>query len=417
MNRRTFLSGAAAASALLPFAGALRSLASALPGSTQASIWIYLWDLADAGYDAPLQALKQAGLTSISLATAYHAGKFLSPHNPRRKVVFLEDGTVYFQPRRELYGKITPLVNSLVAEGHSLESARASAEKHGLSTRSWVVCCHNTPIGSAHPEVTTRTALGDRLLHNLCPSNPEVRAYLRALVRDLSTRGVEVIELEAMQFQGYSHGFHHEREGIPLPGLVRFMLGFCFCDACARHAKEARVDLEGFRAHVEETLTDYFADPRPEEPRFLSMETLPQQIFPAIQRWRRSVITSLAAELMEAAGAQGPRLRPLVSVDQSARILGAVDPAGIAGVTGGILVPGYIKDGMTLRAMLAPMLLMLSKAETTIGLQVGLPESGSKADFLGRMKACRELGITSFNFYNYGFIPLSHLAWIGEALG
>jgi hypothetical protein len=32
------------------------------------------------------------------------------------------------------------------------------------------------------------------------------------------------------------------------------------------------------------------------------------------------------------------------------------------------------------------------------------------------MKTAREMGITSFNFYNYGFIPLINLEWIAEAL-
>jgi len=416
MNRRTFLSRTAAATTLLPLAGTFGSVAAEPMMAARASMWIYLWDLADEGYDTPLQTLKDHRLTSISLATAYHAGKFLAPHNPRRKVVFLEDGTVYFKPKGELYGRITPAVNSMVGEGHSLETARARAEKHGLTTRSWVVCCHNTLIGTAHPGVTTRNAFGDRLLHNLCPSNGDVRAYLRALVKDLSTRGIEVIELEAMQFQGYAHGFHHEREGIPLPTLVRFLLGFCFCDACAARARGAGIDLEPFRKYAAGTLSDYFADPRPEESRFMSIETLPAELFPDIQRWRRSVITSLTAELMEAAGPDGPRLRPLVSADQGARIFSAVDPAGIAAATGGILIPGYIRDGVTLRGTLAPMLVMLTKSETTIGLQVGLPESGGKGDFLGRMKACREMGITSYNFYNYGLIPLSYLEWIGEAL-
>jgi len=45
-----------------------------------------------------------------------------------------------------------------------------------------------------------------------------------------------------------------------------------------------------------------------------------------------------------------------------------------------------------------------------------LPESGGKAEFLDRMKTARAMGITSFNFYNYGFIPLKNLEWIAESL-
>ncbi|MCK5573935.1 MAG: hypothetical protein KAJ12_14290 [Bacteroidetes bacterium] len=44
--------------------------------------------------------LRENGLTSVSLASSYHAGKFLAPRNPRRKVVFLQDGTIYFESLR-----------------------------------------------------------------------------------------------------------------------------------------------------------------------------------------------------------------------------------------------------------------------------------------------------------------------------
>jgi len=47
---------------------------------------------------------------------------------------------------------------------------------------------------------------------------------------------------------------------------------------------------------------------------------------------------------------------------------------------------------------------------------VGLPESGGKNEFVDRTRAARELGITSFNFYNYGLIPLENLGWIRESL-
>ena len=81
-------------------------------------MWAYLWDIVDEGYDNVFQILRDNGLTSISLATAYHAGKFLAPHNPNRKVVFLEDGTIYFNPKLSLYGRMRPIVNPLVREGH-----------------------------------------------------------------------------------------------------------------------------------------------------------------------------------------------------------------------------------------------------------------------------------------------------------
>ena len=63
------------------------------------SMWTYAWDILDLGYDGALGELRdRAGLNSVSLASSYHAGRFLQPRSPKRKVYFPEDGTIYFHP-------------------------------------------------------------------------------------------------------------------------------------------------------------------------------------------------------------------------------------------------------------------------------------------------------------------------------
>lgn len=101
------------------------------PPDYSASMWTYLWDLVDEGYEQVFRNLSENRLTCLSLATAYHAGKFLAPHNPKRKMVFPEDGTVYFNPKHNLYGKIHPKANSLVLAGHGLERVKKVADKWG----------------------------------------------------------------------------------------------------------------------------------------------------------------------------------------------------------------------------------------------------------------------------------------------
>ena len=61
------------------------------------SVWAYPWDLHDIGLDTALDRISQAGGNCVSLATSYHAGRFLQPGNPRRKVYFPQDGTVYYR--------------------------------------------------------------------------------------------------------------------------------------------------------------------------------------------------------------------------------------------------------------------------------------------------------------------------------
>jgi hypothetical protein len=106
----------------------------------------------------------------------------------------------------------------------------------------------------------------------------------------------------------------------------------------------------------------------------------------------------------------------MMSVDPVAQKLVSVAPAASAQITGGILALGYMKDGNTLREPLSNLLRVLSGKDLTLGFQVGLPESGGKTEFLDRMKVAMDLGVTRFNFYNYGLIPLRNLAWIAQAL-
>jgi hypothetical protein len=379
-------------------------------------MWLYLWDLVDEGYGLVLTRLKDHGLTSVSLATSYHAGRFLAPHNPARKVVFLEDGTVYFKAANHLYGRITPIENSLVKEGHGLQRLRKAADEAGMETRAWVVCCHNTALGTRHQDCIVQNAFGDRMLHSLCPANRHVRSYLRTLVRDVAATGVSRVELEAFAFPDYGHGFHHERDGIPLTDAVRLLLSLCFCPACIEQATAAGVAAESLRTSIRQMLERYFSAPDGDPGPLTSIEALTTDTLSTFLQWRISCITELVQELVSAPYPLGTMIRPIVSLDPSARRAAGVDIASIAGVTGGVLVPGYVRDGERLRGLLRTLLPELQGSEVTVGLQVGLPESGGREEFLGRLFAAREAGITSFNFYNYGLISLDRLEWVRDGL-
>jgi hypothetical protein len=50
------------------------------------SMWTYAWDILDLGFDRVTSELRdRAGMNSVSLATSYHAGRFLQPRSPVRK--------------------------------------------------------------------------------------------------------------------------------------------------------------------------------------------------------------------------------------------------------------------------------------------------------------------------------------------
>lgn len=165
------------------------------------SMWTYPWDIQDQGLAALAADLRgRAGLNTVSLATSYHAGRFLQPRSPQQKAYFPEDGTVYFRADESLWQDklIRPLMAGNVTErGDMLEALTKGREATGLKVSCWTVCLHNSRLGMLHPDHVTRNAFGNPNYYNLCPSSPAARDYAVTLVRDITTNyRPDMVELE-----------------------------------------------------------------------------------------------------------------------------------------------------------------------------------------------------------------------------
>ena len=63
------------------------------------SIFAFATDLADEGVEAVLDNVQhRGGLGGVTVAAAYHEGRDVFPHNPVRKVRFLESGAIFSSP-------------------------------------------------------------------------------------------------------------------------------------------------------------------------------------------------------------------------------------------------------------------------------------------------------------------------------
>ena len=87
----------------------------------------------------------RGGLGGITMAAAYHHGRDIFPHNPIRKVHFLEGGAVFFQPDRSRYEKagLEPVVSKLARQSDVLVDLCLEGAKRGLRVRAWTVFLHN----------------------------------------------------------------------------------------------------------------------------------------------------------------------------------------------------------------------------------------------------------------------------------
>ncbi|MCR8722722.1 hypothetical protein [Frigidibacter sp. ROC022] len=388
---------------------------------TEVSVWAYPWDLHDIGADAAATALQAQGANTISMATSYHAGRFLQPGNPKRRIWFPQDGTVYYSVDESRWAdaEIKPLQADIVAsEGDYLAKLVARRDAGGPGVSCWTVCLHNTRLGMAHPDHVMRTAQGDAHLYALCPSSPAARAYVTGMAAEISERyRPDRIELESPDFMGFDHGFHHEKDGLGLLPEDRFLLGVCFCDHCMARARSAGVPADAARDKVKGLLDAAFARELP-EPQFPDFPDRALESFRSIPElhayllWRSEPVTSLIAEIR---AATHPDTRVLV-IDFAGSWWGGVDLAQVAPQCDGVLYCIYTVPAEEIAPRLDEVRRVIGPDKTLIaGLHLFHPDVAGAADLRGRVRAAADTA-DGFNFYNLGLVPARRLNWIGAAL-
>ncbi len=384
------------------------------------SIWAYPWDLQDD--PGGVAAIAATGADAISLATSYHAGRFLQPGNPRRRVVFPEDGTVYYRPDPALWtdAEIVPQMARIVAaEGDWLDRIARGREAGGPALSCWTVCLHNLRLGMAHPAHALRNAFGDPAPYGLCPSSPAAQDYVAGMVAEITHRyRPERMELESPSFMGFDHGFHHEKDGMGLLAEDRFLLGLCFCRHCVDASTGAGVDADAARHAVTGLLAAAFARELPEArfPAFAGAGLSAFDGIPALAdflRWRSTPVTALVARCREAAH---PDTQVLL-IDAEASWWDGVDRRAAAAACDGLLYCAYDTPADRLGAELATARDALDTGATLVaGLSLFHPMVANGCDLKARADAAFTVA-DGLNFYNFGLVPAARLNWVRRALG
>jgi hypothetical protein len=378
------------------------------------SIFCFATDLADEGIDTVLDNVEhRGGLGGITVAAAYHEGRDVFPHNPVRRVRFLESGAVFFPPGPAL--RATRLQPPVSEAAHILPEVITAAGRRGLAVRAWTVFLHNGALAAAHPECAPANAFGDRYVTELCPANPDARAYARALAADIAALGVAGICSEALHYLGLEHGYAHERYFVPLGARVRHLLGLCFCEHCLAAARAAGVDGEAVRRDARDAIEHAFAseDPGGEPER------------DEYARVREQVVTSLIAEVVEAAGET-----PLEFIELSGAVKGyangrpsgdpsptiawqlGVDVPAVAAACDGIEAMGYAAD----RAWVERDLETYGGDAVSVIFRPSTPDCDSAEELRAKVDLARDRGLRRVDFYHYGLMRLDALDWIREAL-
>jgi hypothetical protein len=309
------------------------------------------------------------------------------------------------------------------------------ATARGLHTRAWTVYLHNYTLGEAHPECACRNAFGDAHLTDLCPSNPDVRAYVRALTADIASDGVTTVVAESLHFHGLEHGFHHERYFIELGALGRYLLGLCFCDYCVAAAQGHGVSVEALRNEVRHELERRFqAQPKPEAP-VLSREAIGSFAGGELGAYldaRAETVASLVAEAAHAAAEEGAGF---AFIDLSGAIKGyatgrpegdptpsigwqfGIDIGAIAEACGHVEAIGYAADPDRLRLDLSAYRSIIGPdRKLSVIMRPMAPDCESAENLAAKLAVAADLGASEVGFYHYGFMRLDSLDLIRSAL-
>jgi hypothetical protein len=384
-------------------------------------MWTYPWDVLDLGLETVVRDLRErAGLNGINIATAYHAGRFFQPRSPKRKAYFPEDGTIYFQPDPKLWAgrRIVPKVADVIAEKDVLKDLIAARDRGGLSVACWTVCLHNMRLGLLHPDTCTRNAFGDPNYYSLCPSHPEVRAYIVTLVQDLTAHyRPDIVQLETPGFMGYAHEFHHEKDGVGLTAEDDFLMSLCFCDACTARATAAGIDVAAVRRKVQSWIIEAAerAVPAPRWPCFERQGPDLFQEHPEVEafvHWRFEPVTSLVSAIRDAAH---PASRvDILDINDGWR--SGSDLAALGKICDGVVFCAYDRapsvvesDGKAVRALLD------DKTKLGVGMRLFHPEMRAAEDIVANSLAAISAGATEIDYYNYGLVPAARLDWVRAA--
>lgn len=222
----------------------------------RAAAFVYPWDVL--GDPDAAHRLAALGVQQVTLASAYHSTRALTPRHPHRRIVTARHSAVLYPPAADHWrGRaLRPDgQQDWAVSGHPGGAYGEAAEaltRAGLEVHSWVVLAHNSRLGAANPHCTVRNAYGEHYPWALCIARAEVREYLAALAAEAAVRpDTSGSELESCGWYGFAHLHAHDKtRGVDLGGAGEYLMSLCFCPDCRTGYADAGGDPEELRRAV-----------------------------------------------------------------------------------------------------------------------------------------------------------------------
>ncbi|MEU9733547.1 hypothetical protein [Streptomyces sp. NPDC048002] len=379
------------------------------------SAFVYPWDV-NGDPEAPAR-IAALGVRQVTLASAYHSTRALTPRHPRHRVVTAEYAAVLYPPGDRWAGRaLRPHASGAWAPGDAYGEAAEALAGAGLDVHTWVVLAHNSRLGAEHPDTSVVNAYGDRYPWAPCIAQPATRAHLTDLAAEAAVRpGARGTELESLGWYGLAHLHAHDKTGgVGLGEAGQYLMSLCFCPACRRGYGDQGLDADGLAAAVRAALEPLWRGEAADEGWTGVEKLLGESDAAATLAWRGATARSLQEDAVAAVRAAAPAgFQVLLHADPVPYHCGAnagVDAAHILSVSDGVVVPCTGGPGLLTpfaeqgRGVLAANFTVVSGMG---GNPAGLAEDAARA---------RDLGATELRLYHAGLASDGDLELVREAL-
>ncbi|MEU9408083.1 hypothetical protein AB0E08_20685 [Streptomyces sp. NPDC048281] len=386
-------------------------------GRPRTSAFVYPWDVD--GDPTAAERIAALGVDQVTLASAYHSTRALTPRHPRHRIVTAEYAAVYYPPGEHWAGRgLRPHRAGDWAPGDAYGEAAEALAGAGLDVHTWVILAHNSRLGAEHPDTSVVNAYGDRYPWAPCIAQPATRAYLADLAAEAAVRpGAAGTELESLGWYGLQHLHAHDKTaGVGLGDAGQYLMALCFCPACRAGYGEQGLDPDELAAAVREALEPLWRGTGDDAGWPTVEKLLGEPVAAATRAWRDGQARTLQETAVTAVGAAAPAgFRVLLHADPVSYHCGAnagVDPAWILSVADGVVVPCTAGT-----ALLAPFA-EHARADTVLAANFTVVSGmgGSPGTLAADADRARALGATELRLYHAGLASDGDLAAVREAL-
>ncbi|MFI7233842.1 hypothetical protein [Streptomyces cyaneofuscatus] len=386
----------------------------------KASAFLYPWDVV--GDPAAAARIADLGVRQVTLASAYHSTRALTPRHPAHRIVTAEHAAVLHPPDPDRWAgrALAPYRQSWMAGDDPYGEAAEALAAAGLEVHSWVVLAHNSRLGAEHPDTSVVNAYGDRYPWAPCIARPDVRAYLVDLAADAAVRpGARGTELESCGWYGFAHLHAHDKvSGVPLGDAAQYLMSLCFCTECRQGYGEAGADPGELAAAVRRALQPAWSGSGSTESGWDGVgKLLGPGLADTTWRWRGRVARTLQESAVAAVRAGAPPgFQVLLHADPAPYRTGAnvgVDPDHIVAVADGVVLPCTGPDAVR-ETVLGPFKGRTGVLAANFGVVSGM--GGSPATLERDAAHAASLGADQLRLYHAGLASGPDLAAVAGAL-